>query len=312
MQEELSMKTIKLEGDIKVRTFAPKPNFDPLKASPAELAANGFPSMPDDPHHRERYARVWGRIKHKFHYVAPTLRVEHDQTHGPRHRRPTEGTDTSTNWSGAVVNPPAGQTFKYVEGDWVIPAIDAPTQNEWYYCASWIGIDGDGSSDVFQAGVASQIYASGTSISATYYPWWEWFPASPVTITNFPISPGDMITMLLHSASGAGSTTGYVIWTNVTTGASTNVTLTAPSGTELVGNCAEWIVEAPTVGGSQSALADYGEVFFSVCEAVTVNGTTVNGGTGNNINMTSGGNVVSDGNLITPTVVQCLYAGTRP
>jgi hypothetical protein len=35
------------------------------------------------------------------------------------------------------------------------------------------------------------------------------------------------------------------------------VTLTAPSGTKLVGNCAEWIVEAPTVGGSQSALAEH-------------------------------------------------------
>ena len=77
---------------------------------------------------------------------------------------------------------------------------------------------------------------------------------------------------------------------------------TAPSG----------IVEAPTVGGSQSALADYGEVFFSVCEGFLTNGNTVNGGTGDNINMTAGSNVVSDGNLITPTVIQCLYVGPEP
>jgi hypothetical protein len=88
--------------------------------------------------------------------------------------------------------------------------------------------------------------------------------------------------------------------------------LTAPSGTKLVGNCAAWIVEAPTVGGGQSALADYGEVFFSVCEAVTNGNTTVNGGTQNNINMTAGGKVISDGNLITATVVQFLYAGPQP
>jgi hypothetical protein len=66
------------------------------------------------------------------------------------------------------------------------------------------------------------------------------------------------------------------------------------------------------VGGAQSALADYGEVFFSVCEAETNGGTLVNGGSGDNINMTAGGNVVSDGNLITPTVVQCAYAGQLP
>ena len=28
--------------------------------------------------------------------------------------------------------------------------------------------------------------------------------------------------------------------------------------------------------------------------------------------LTAGGNVVSDGNLITPTVIQCLYAGSAP
>jgi hypothetical protein len=190
--------------------------------------------------------------------------------------------------------------------------VDAPTQGQWYYCASWIGIDGDGSGDVFQAGIGSQVYQKGTSISKSFYPWWEWFPTSEVQITNLTFSPGDMVTMLLCSTQGAGSTTGTVFFTNRTTGASTNVTLTAPSGTKLVGNCAEWIVEAPTVGGSQSALADYGEVFFSVCEAVTNSSTTVNGGTGNNINMTAGGKVVSDGNLITPTIIQCAYEGALP
>ena len=71
-------------------------------------------------------------------------------------------------------------------------------------------------------------------------------------------------------------------------------------------------MEAPTVGGAQSAIADYGGVFFSVCEAFLTNGNTVDEGTGNNINMTAGGKVVSDGNLITPTVIQCLYAGSAP
>ncbi len=304
-------KTLTLEGDIKVVTHSPSLHFDPLTASAAELVANGFPAVPNDPRHRERFAQVWGRLKDKFHYVEPTFRVERDRTHGPRQRRPTEGTQTSSNWSGGVVNPPAGQAFQWIEGDWVIPAVDAPTQNEWYYCATWIGIDGDGSGDVFQAGVESDVYANGSSITLNYYPWWEWYPGPSVAITNFPVSPGDMITMLICSA-GVGSTTGTVYWTNVTTGASTNASLTAPSGTKLIGNCAEWIVEAPTVNGGQSALADYGEVFFSVCEAFTNTGATVDGGTQNNINMTAGGKVVSDGNLITPTIVQCLYAGALP
>jgi Peptidase A4 family len=304
-------KTLTIEGDITVVTHRPSPGFDPLTASVAEQVANGFPPILDDPPHRERYARMWQRLKNKFRYVEPTFRLEHDRKHGViRQRHSRAGTQTSTNWSGVVVNPPTGQTFKSVQGDWVIPAVDAPTQNKWYYSATWIGIDGDGSNDVFQAGVESDIFTNGSPV-INCYPWWEWYPGDSVSITNFPVSPGDMITMVL-SSGGAGSTTGTVYWTNVTTGASTNVTLKAPSRTKLIGNCAEWIVEAPQVGSSQSSLADYGEVFFSLCEATTDNGTTVNGGTGDTIDMTAGGATVSDGIVITPTIIQCQYVGTKP
>jgi len=153
----------------------------------------------------------------------------------------------------------------------VVPNVDAPTQNQWFYSSNWIGIDGDGSPDVCQAGVECEAYRSGSSISRNIYPWWEWFPLSEVQITNLAINPGRHG----HHADlhhGAGSTSASVFFSNRTTGASTSFVFNAPAGTELTGNCAEWIVEAPTVGGSQSAIADYGEVFFSVCEAFTTKG----------------------------------------
>ena len=71
------------------------------------------------------------------------------------------------------------------------------------------------------------------------------------------------MTMTICTA-GVGATTATVVFANHTSGASTSVNFTAPAGTKLVGNCAEWIVEAPTVGGAQSTIPDYGEVFFSV------------------------------------------------
>jgi hypothetical protein len=309
------MKKMELEGGMTVRTFsAPPKDFDPFTASSADLERHGFPPMPADPRHAERYRRVFGQIKDRFNYVEPTFRVNPDRTHGPRKQlSKAAGTETSGNWSGGVVYAPAGQPFKWLEGDWIVPDVNAPTQNQWYYCASWIGIDGDGGSgDVFQAGVECEVYRSGSTITRNIYPWWEWYPTPEVQITNFPVSPGDLITMILCSTSAAGSKSGTVYVTNRTTGASTSVNLTAPGTTSLVGNSAEWIVEAPTVGGLQSAIADYGEVFFSVCEAVTNTGTTINGGTGNNINLTAGGKVVSNGNLITPTIIQCWYAGALP
>jgi len=305
------MTEITLESGIKIRTFRPPRGFDPLTASAAEVVKNGFPERPEDSHNLERYRRVFGQLKDKFDYIEPTFRVNTDRVHGPRKRLAAAGTETSTNWSGAVVFAPRGQSFKWVEGDWVVPDVDAPTKNQWYYCANWIGIDGDGSPDVCQAGVECEVYRSGNSFSRNIYPWWEWYPLSEVQITNLNINPGDMVTMLICT-TGANATTASVFFSNRTTGASTSLNFSAPAGTKLVGNCAEWIVEAPTVGGAQSAIADYGEVFFSVCEAFTTSNTTVNGGTGDNINMTAGGKTVSAGNLITPTVVQCLYEGAAP
>jgi Peptidase A4 family len=306
------MARIALGNDWHVTTFrAPPAGFDPMTASQTDLQRHGFPPRPEEPHHLARYQRVFAHLKNKFHYVEPTLRVNAEKAHGPRRRQAEAGTETSTNWSGGVVFAPSGDSFRWVEGDWVVPNVDAPTENQWYYCASWIGIDGDGSGDVCQAGVECEVFRSGASISRNIYPWWEWYPLPEVQITNLAVNPGDMLTMLLCT-SGVDATTASVFVTNRTTGASTSLSFDAPSGTKLVGNSAEWIVEAPTVGGAQSAMADYGEVFFSVCEAFTTNGGTIGGGTGDNMNMTAGGSTVSDGNLITPTVVQCLYAGALP
>jgi hypothetical protein len=302
-------RTHKLEDGTTIVTHAPSLNFNPIGATAAEQVANGFPAMPHDPHHRARYEKVWERLKSKFHYIEPTFRVNKERKHGLNRRangKGTSGVETSGNWSGGVVYAPSGDSFKWLEGDWVVPAVDAPTQNEWYYGSSWIGIDGDATSDVFQAGVQAEVYTSGSSVTTNYYACTEWYPASEVQITNFPVSPGDMITMILCS-SGAGATEGTVYWTNVTTGASTNVTFTAPTGVKLVGNCAEWIMEG------NAPLPDYGEIFFSNCQAVLNNNVTVNGGSGDTINMTNAaGQVISEGIVITPTVIQCLYTGPRP
>jgi len=302
-----------LDHGVKITTFEPPPQgFNPIAATQAEITKYGLPARPEDAHHLERYTRVWAQLKGKFHYIQPTFRVNNEKSHGPRKRQPADSTETSGNWSGGVVYAPSGQSFKWIEGDWVVPDVDAPTQNQWYYCASWIGIDGDGSGDVCQAGLECEVFQSGNTITRNIYPWHEWYPAPEVQITNLAINPGDMVTMVICTGQAAGSTTATVYFSNRTSGASTSYNITAPGSTKLAGNCAEWIVEAPTVGGSQSAIADYGQVFFNVCEAATNNGTTINGGSGNNINMTAGGNVVSQGLLVSPTVVECLYAGQLP
>jgi hypothetical protein len=309
-----TMKRLALDHDVNVITFDPPPaGFDIQTATDAQLKQYGFPADIANPKDQARYAQLKEQLKGRFHYVAPTFRVNPEKVHGlNRKSKSANGAETSGNWSGAVVYAPAGQSFKWIEGDWVVPNVSAPTQNSWYYSASWIGIDGDGSPDVCQAGVECEVYQSGGTVTRHIYPWFEWYPLSEVQITNFAVSPGDMITMLICTSQAAGSTNATVYFTNRTSGASTSVGFNAPSGTKLVGNSAEWIVEAPTVNGSQSAIADFGEVFFSVCEAVTNSGATVDGGTGDTISLVAAGKTVAAGALITPTVVLSSYAGALP
>jgi hypothetical protein len=307
------MAVITLENGARIVTpTAPPSNFDPLTASAADLERYGFPPRPDDPHLLSRFRDHYTRIKGRYHYIEPTFRVDPTKTTHTNKGSKGAGTETYDNWSGGVVYAPSGQSFKWIQGEWVAPNVYPPTSGQWYYCANWIGLDGDGSGDVCQAGMICAAYQSGTSITRSIYPWHEWFPQSWVEITNLAISPGDLISMMICTPSGAGSTSATIYFSNVTSGASMTYTITAPSGTKLVGNSAEWIAETPVVNGALTSMPDYGEIFFSTCEAYLVNNTVVNGGTGNNINLVQSGKTLSTGTLITPTIIQCQYAGAKP
>lgn len=302
------MATINLDKGATIKTFAlPPSDFDPLIASPGDLARFGFPRRPDDPHLLARYRRVFTRLKGKIRYIEPAFKVDTTKTSHVQPAKTTAGTETSGNWSGGVVYAPKGESFNWVQGDWVCPNVYPPTQNTAYYSVSWIGIDGDGSGDVCQAGMVCEV----TNNSRTINPWHEWFPSGWVNITNLSVLPGDMISMLICTA-GAGSTSATISFANVSSGLATSYTITAPTGTKLVGNSAEWIVETPGINGQLAPMPDYGEVFFSDCQAGLTNGSTVNGATGNNINLVSGGKTVSTGTLIPPTIIQCQYAGPQP
>jgi len=103
------------------------------------------------------------------------------------------------------------------------------------------------------------------------YAWWEWFPENEVQISNFPVAVGQSVSCILTVLSNAS---GVVHLTNVTTGLSTVFQITAPAGTTLTGNSAEWIAERPNINGQISRLPDYGDVTFVHCSASTHLGIT--------------------------------------
>jgi len=125
-----------------------------------------------------------------------------------------------------------------------------------------VGIDGFPSgNDVFHAGTA---HFAGQS--ALYFAWYEWFiknnPASTglVEITNFPISPGDLVSCLLQALSPTG---GLINMANQTKGIATVVAVNAPAGVALSGESVEWLLQRPkNAEGQIFDLPDFGPTFM--------------------------------------------------
>jgi hypothetical protein len=160
----------------------------------------------------------------------------------------------SSNWSGYAVT---GSAFKSVTGKWTVTAVASSRKAT--YSSEWVGIDGYNNSSLIQTGTESDYYNG----SAHYDAWWEILPASETVIPTISVKPGDVMTASI--SQGAGSSWTITI-TDTTTGKSftTTRTYTGPQ------TSAEWIEEAPTVGGRVAPLANY--------RLATFDPGTVNGG----------------------------------
>jgi hypothetical protein len=92
------MAIIKLEKNVKIRTFRPRSGFNPLTASAQDLAQAGFPPRPTDPVLLARYQRFFNRTKGRFQYIEPTFRVDPTKsTHVNKGSEMGAGTETSDN-----------------------------------------------------------------------------------------------------------------------------------------------------------------------------------------------------------------------
>jgi hypothetical protein len=249
-----------------VHTFPlPAKGFDPLNASEKTLTRHGFPPCPDHirmPHAAAKWVKAF-RHYSEFKHIVPKFKLlPHSHGLNRRIQKSSVGhvNATSENWSGSVLFIGGGDSFKWMSGSWTVPNV-YPTTSSTTIASVWLGIDGDGSPDVMQAG--TDTFADGS-----VWPWFEWFPAYPVGIDNFSVKAGDAIYLLLCATS---TTTAWMSIANLTAKEYTNLSFSAPPGTTLMGNCAEAIVERP--GIPSVVLPRYGEVFFDDTTAWSANGT---------------------------------------
>ena len=238
--------------------------FDALHATAAQLDAAGLPPRPDAQLQQKAFASWKRAVTAKTTRVMPTL-VQTEIKHGP-HKAAADSNGTSTNWSGYVLlNSQTSRTtasFYYLIADYVVPVAEqafGSCTGGWDWSSSWVGIDGYNSNDVLQAGTEQDAYCSGSTTSSYYSAWYEWYPYGEVRIGSFPVSPGDDLFVEVWSTS---ATAGHAYIVNYNTNETVNLAFSAPSGTTLKGNSAEWVVERPTVGGSLATLTNYIQDFF--------------------------------------------------
>ncbi|HWC83186.1 MAG TPA: G1 family glutamic endopeptidase [Pseudonocardiaceae bacterium] len=153
----------------------------------------------------------------------------------------------SGNWSGYAET---GSGYTSAEATWTVPSVSASSSDT--YSSAWVGIDGDGNSNLIQTGTEAD-YTGG---SAHYNAWWEILPAAETPIDSMTISPGDSMTASVAQDSGstwtiniADNTTGQNFSTQQQYGGS--------------GGSVEYIQEAPEINGNIAQIADFSTFDFS-------------------------------------------------
>ena len=177
----------------------------------------------------------------------------------PNERLPAAGgTFESRNWSGYAVTS-SSDAISHATSKFVVPKLSPPPSG---YASTWVGIGGfnRGDGTLIQAGVSEQ------SATPHYFAWWETLPNSAVPIKNKSVSPGDKVTVTVAQTSSKK-------WKiSVTDAGHWSFSKTVSYNSSR--SSAEWILEAPTVGGKQTKLPGLAKAMFGPTSTYVTNGAS--------------------------------------
>ncbi|KAM3522056.1 hypothetical protein NHJ13051_005871 [Beauveria bassiana] len=242
------------------------PDFDPVAATPEQLAQYGLPprpSMDEAPHDFARWEKMVTKLK-GMELVRPSFKIiQRDVTSRTRDRYEAQKWK-KTNWAGAVIS---DFVFNLVESDWTVPRPE-PGRGDHiaWYSAAYVGLDGYrmNSDDVLAGGTGHDYYTAKNSFYKTYA-WFEWYPAYPVELEGFPVRPCDRVFCEVLGDLPRDDKKGAFFIYNYTTGKYTSLSFCAPPGVGLRGDSAEWIVEG------EEPEANFHVVEFDRCRAQKTN-----------------------------------------
>ncbi|UNK17182.1 G1 family endopeptidase [Paenibacillus sp. N3/727] len=155
---------------------------------------------------------------------------------------------SSSNWSGFALSGKKG-AYHRISAEWNVPFV-RPTRYT-SFSSAWIGIDGFQNSNLIQTGTGHD-FVNGKS---QYYAWWEILPAT-ATIIAKPVHPGDRMKAIIVKRT-------FNKWLISLQNLTRNWTFRTIQRYTGPQTSAEWIVEAPQVGGVNTRLARLTPVAFT-------------------------------------------------
>lgn len=243
--------------------------------SDEELINHGFPPRPDASTSPDSYAKWRDLVSQPITMVAPHLVSRTDIVRSPSRQGQSQqqgvqnSFGSSANWSG-YVDFGSYRGFTAVYGQWNVPTVVACESNTTTYSSFWVGLDGDGLSDLVQDGTehdCTDIW--GIFNFYSYSAWEELLPNQQYEQTvSLSISPGDSFWALAfvgdayHNYNPNGGYAWFNMWDlskrqGVLVGQALN-------GTFYYGYEAEWIMERPLLSnGNFAELSDYSLALMS-------------------------------------------------
>jgi hypothetical protein len=161
------------------------------------------------------------------------------------------GTIQSLNWSG-YVDTAAKKNITGVLSRFTVPGVLSPPRG---FASTWDGIGGYNNTHLIQAGVSEFAAPNGS-----YYAWYEMLPAASKPIHNCTgdsactVAPGDRLTVQINRVGPNQwkfTMKDRRLWSWTKT-----VSYSASR------DSAEWILESPTVNGSQKTLPHVNTAYF--------------------------------------------------
>jgi hypothetical protein len=190
--------------------------------------------------------------------AAPAI-VHSPRIPGPGNGNGLQNTWSASNWSGYAET----GTFTGVSGTWTVPTANPSSSAT--YSSAWIGVDGFNNTSLIQTGTEEDYYSG----AAHYNAWWEILPAPETALpSSDTVNPGDTMTASIYETSqttgggghGRTRTSAQHVWVitiqDVTHPWSSGA-FTTSQAYNGAGTSAEWVMEAPAIGGRVTTLNHY-------------------------------------------------------